>query len=416
MFYTAGIWLIYAGVVLRVLERYAGLPQLDLVVLLFALYGLLLLLEPWIVERKALRSAFRNPLSSLKLRFYADRSGELAQIRSWLAVLYLVVQTGLVVAMFSIPPHVDFFAGLFVPLSLQAVLLLGPRPGFLWIAIYPLAMFVPLTANEKGWPFALIMSLFAGGLFFLFGSYAHQVQKAVKARDQNHRLLRELQAANRQLAGHAVQLEELAAEQERNRLARDLHDSVTQTVFSMTLTVQSARLLLAKDPGRAEAQLRRLEELASSAMGEIQVLVSQLRPQSAEQEGLAEALRRLAAERQARDGLHVDVEVDGEQVLPHAVATGLYRIAQEALANVVKHSGTLEAIVRLMLDGQRPCLEIEDLGRGFDPQATLGESGHLGLAGMAEQAREIGLSLVIDSRLDRGTRICVKKDNSRRRG
>ena len=396
MYYTIGIWLIYAGVVLRVFVRYAGLPQRGLVMLLFALYGLLLLIEPFL----------RNRVSGKKPGFS----------RRWPAALYLLVQTGLVVALFSIPPHVDFFAGLFVPLSLQAVLFFGRRLGFLCIAIYPVAMFIPLTTNAKGWPFALIMSLFAGGLFFLFGSYAHQVQKAERARDQNQRLLGELQVANRQLEGYAAQVEDLAAEQERNRLARDLHDSVTQTVFSMNLTVQSARLLLVKDPGRAEAQLRRLEELASSAMAEIQALVSQLHPVPAAHEDLAPALQQLAAERQVRDGLQVTLKVDGEQALPEAVAAGLYRIAQEALVNVAKHSGTLEAIVRLRLDGRRAWLEIEDHGLGFDPQAAAGQRGHLGLAGMAEQAREIGWNLAIDSRSGFGTRIRVEENRVGGRG
>jgi signal transduction histidine kinase len=399
MYYTAGIWLIYAGVVLRVFVRYAGLPQRGLVMLLFALYGLLLLVEP-VLRRWAFQKSGPD----------GDPGGELAPNRRWLAALYLLVQTGLVVALFSIPPHVDFFAGLFVPLSLQAVLFFGRRLGFLCIAIFPLIMFGSMTASARGWPFALIMSLFAGGLFFLFGSYAQQVQKAEGARRRNQRLLGELQVANRQLRGYAAQIEDLAAEQERNRLARELHDSVTQTVFSMNLTVQSARLLLAKDPARVEAQLRRLEELASSAMAEIQVLVSQLRRLPAAEEGLTAALRRLAAERQARDGLQVALEIAGERALPEAVAAGLFGIIQEALANVVKHSGTLEATVRLKLNGDLARLEVEDPGLGFAPQAALDRRGHLGLAGMAEQAREIGWNLSIESRPGLGT--CIRADEN----
>jgi signal transduction histidine kinase len=395
MYYTAGIWLIYAGVVLRVWVRYAGLPQRGLVMLLFALYGLLLLLEPF-----------------LRTRVSSDKSG----LWRWLAALYLLVQAGLVVALFSVPPHADLFAGLFVPLSLQAVLFFGRRLGFVCIAIFPVAMFVSLIAGARGWPFSLIMSLFAAGLFFLFGSYAHQVQKAERARGQNQRLLGELQVANDQLEGYAAQVEELAAEQERNRLARELHDSVTQTVFSMNLTVQSARLLLARDPGQAAGQLARLEELAASAMGEIQTLVSQLRPTSMAEGGLPAALRRLAAERQVRDGLQVALYVDGARALPEAVAAGLYRIAHEALANVVKHSGTREATVRLKLGGDLACLEIEDYGLGFDPQGALGQRGHLGLAGMAEQAREIGWNLAVESRPGVGTRILVEENLAGRQG
>ena len=114
-------------------------------------------------------------------------------------------------------------------------------------------------------------------------------------------------------------------------------------------------------------------------------------------------------QQQARDGLQVALDVDGEQALPETVAAGLYSIAQEALANVVKHSGTLEATVRLKLGGDRAYLEIEDHGLGFDPQAALGQLGHLGLAGMAEQAREIGWNLAVDSRPGLGTRIRVEE-------
>ena len=389
MYYTAGSWLIYASVALRILVRYVGLPQRGLVALLLALYGLFLLVEPF----------FRNQASSAKPGFF----------RRWPAALYILVQVGVVVALFSIPPHVDFFAGLFIPLSLQAVLFFGRRLGFLCIAIVPLAMFVPLTANEKGWPFALIMSIFAGGLCFLFGSYAQQVQEAERARRQNQHLLGELQVANQQLQGYAAQVESLAAEQERSRLARELHDSVTQTVFSMNLTVQSARLLLEKDAGRVAGMLVRLEELAASAMGEIQTLISQLRPTSAVEEGLPAALRQLAVERQLRDGLQVALEMNGERALPEAVASGLYRIVQEALTNVAKHSGTREATLRLNLVSDLACLEIEDHGLGFSPQAGLGQRGHLGLDGMAERAREIGWNLSIDSRPGLGTRIRVEE-------
>jgi signal transduction histidine kinase len=389
MYYTVGIWLIYAGVVLRILVRYAGLPQRGLVMLLLALFGLLLLVEPF----------FRN-------RAYEGKAGRSPR---WPAALYLLVQTGLVVALFSIPPHVDFFAGLFIPLSLQAVLFFGRRVGFLCIALFPLAMFLSLTAGEGYWLFALIMSVFAGGLCFLFGSYAHQVQKADRARRHNQLLLGELQVANQQLQDYASQVEGLAAEQERGRLARELHDSVTQTVFSMNLTVQSARLLLAQDPGRAAGQLLRLEELATSAMAEIQTLVSRLRPATVTREGLPAALHQLAAERQVRDGLKVAVDVDDSLALAGAVGAALYRIAQEALTNVSKHSGTREAILSLRLDGGLAYLAIEDQGLGFDPRAGYGKHGHLGLAGMAERAREIGWVLSIDSRPGLGTRIRVQE-------
>jgi signal transduction histidine kinase len=206
-------------------------------------------------------------------------------------------------------------------------------------------------------------------------------------------------------------VEDLGVAQERNRLARDLHDSVTQTVFSMNLTAQAARLLLEKDPGRVEEQLARLQELDQSAMGEIQVLLAELKPRAVLEGGLAAALARLAAERQQRDGLRVRLETAAPRDLPERVALGLYRIAQEALNNAVKHSGAVEVILRLNLEARPAYLEVEDCGSGFEldaASAAAQQKGHIGLAGMVERAREIGWQLEIASRPGSGTRVRVE--------
>ena len=250
------------------------------------------------------------------------------------------------------------------------------------------------------------------GVCFLFGGYAAQVLKAEAAHHQNQQTFNELQVAHRQLQGYADQVENLAVEHERNRLARDLHDSVTQTVFSMNLAAQSSRLLFDKDPLRASGQLLRLEELSANALREIQSLVSQLKPRSIMEEGLSNALRRLAEEQEARDGLQVSVEIQGEKTMSEVEMLGLYSIAHEALINVIKHSGALEASVRLSLDKDRSCLEIEDRGVGFEPGAASSQRGHLGLAGMAERAHEIGWSLSVESEKGRGTRILVTQDQT----
>jgi signal transduction histidine kinase len=174
----------------------------------------------------------------------------------------------------------------------------------------------------------------------------------------------------------------------------------------MNLAAQSAHLLLDKQPIRVGGQLLRIEELAASALQEIQSLVSQLRPRSIVEEGLPTALRRLAAEK-TRDGLHVSLEIQEMGTLPEAVATGLYSIAHEALVNVSKHGGTCEATIRLSMGMGQSYLEVEDHGRGFDPEAALKRRGHLGLDGMYERAREIGWNLSVQSRPGQGTRILV---------
>lgn len=399
-----GVYLIYAAVVLRGVVRLPEMRHPELVVALLALYGLLLLVETWMIETKPLRfAAAADPGSTPKVEGLALRP-------RWLPFAYLLLQSSLVIGLLLNRPVQDFYALLFMALSLQAVLLLGTRAGFLYITSLTLAMAGPLAASQEGWFFGLVMVLEYGGLCFLVGGYAHQIGQAQTARGHNQRMLGELQVTHRQLKGYAAQMEDLAAEQERSRLARELHDSVTQTVFSMNLTVQSARLLLQRDPRRAAGQLERLEELAASAMREIQALISQLRPRSVAEAGLPVALRQLAAERLARDGLEVTVDISGERGPPEAVAAGLYRIAQEALTNVAKHAGTQQATVRLNLPPGASFLEIEDRGLGFDPQLAMSQRGHLGLAGMAERARELGWSLSIESEPGRGTRVRVEEN------
>jgi signal transduction histidine kinase len=234
------------------------------------------------------------------------------------------------------------------------------------------------------------------------------ISRTDAARRENERLIGDLQAAQRELQDYAAQAEAFAASQARRRMARELHDSAAQTIFGMNLAAQTAAVLLQRDPRRVPEQLDRLQELARSAMREIQALADQLRPRDLAEGGLPQALRRLAAERRARDGLAVQVEVSGERELPAAVAEGLLRIVQEALSNVAKHARTTEALVRLELT--RPArLLIADRGAGFDPATALAQSGHVGLAGMAERSRELGWRLTCDSTPGAGTRIIVEE-------
>jgi signal transduction histidine kinase len=385
---TVGVFLIHAGVTLRCLIRLPRMQHPGWVIALLALNAALLILEAWLSRRRASHPD-ETPAFDVDLR-----------------PVYLLLQAAIITGLQLNHPTQDFFALLFIPISLSAVLFYGKR-GFLWIAAFSLALAVPLITSNSGWRFGMVMALNYGGLCFLFGGYAYQERKAEAARGETQRMVGELQVAHRQLREHASQKEELAAEQERNRLARELHDSVTQTVFSMNLTVQAARLLLEKDKSRAAGQLERLEELAASALREIQALVSSLRPAPAVAEDLPAALHRLAAERRSRDGLQVTLEVAGDRKLAESVAAGLYLIAQEALTNVTKHAGVNQATVRLRLVEGVAFLEVEDHGRGFPPQASARERGHLGLAGMAERARELGWGLTIESQPGRGTRIRV---------
>ncbi|MGW8251682.1 MAG: sensor histidine kinase, partial [Anaerolineales bacterium] len=250
----------------------------------------------------------------------------------------------------------------------------------------------------------------------LVGSYANLIHRAELERLANQDLLVEVQEAYRKLQDYAVQVEEQAILAERSRMARELHDSVTQTIFSMNLTVQSARMLWAKDRARAVEQLDRLQELARSAISEVQMLVSKLSPQELADGSLIEVVELAAAEavpsqgeRQQRDGMQIELEVSGDRELPKTTIIALYRIVQEALNNIIKHADTSQAAVRISLESQPAYLEIEDRGTGFEPENAARDLNHIGLAGMSDRAREIGWRLEIISQLESGTCIRVEE-------
>lgn len=198
---------------------------------------------------------------------------------------------------------------------------------------------------------------------------------------------------------------ELAASQERAHLARELHDSVTQALFSMTLTTRSVELLLERDTAAAAQKLTELRELERDALAEMRGLIFELRPGSLEQDGLVQALRTHAAAVQGRTGLSVLVEAEPIDRLPLEVEDALYRIAQEALHNVVKHASATSACIRLSAEDGSVRMTVDDDGSGF-VEADV-PRGHLGLAGMRSRAEQLGGRLLVSSRRGEGTVIEV---------
>lgn len=226
--------------------------------------------------------------------------------------------------------------------------------------------------------------------------------------------LKELQEAHGQLQEYAAQAEELAAVQERNRLARELHDSVTQTIFSMTLTAEAARILLERDPSQAASHLSLLQELAQSALSEMRALIQQLRPTLIEEGGLAVALHQHLAALERREGLKAALQVEGEGQLPRDQEEGLFRIVQEALNNVVKHAHTDTAAVRLQLENGQVSLLIEDQGAGFDPSRSGPAREGFGLTSMRERVEMLGGTLEVRSSPGKGTQVLVQVPKTKR--
>ena len=195
---------------------------------------------------------------------------------------------------------------------------------------------------------------------------------------------------------------------ERQRLARDLHDSVTQSLYSVTLHAQAAtRLLAANDLSTVAHYLHELQDIAQEALDEMRLLIFELRPPVLDQGGLAAALRARLDTVEARAHLETQLIVDGSGALPKPVEQGLYRIAQEALNNALKHAHAQHVVVRFQQTPAAVVLEISDDGSGFDP-AQARATGGLGLRGIAERAVQLGGQLSVQSTPGRGTHLRVE--------
>jgi signal transduction histidine kinase len=199
---------------------------------------------------------------------------------------------------------------------------------------------------------------------------------------------------------------EAAILEERQRLARELHDSVTQALYGVSLYAEAAgRALADGDVAPAADSLREIRETTQEALGEMRLLLFELRPPLLEAEGLAAALRSRLQAVEARAGLATDFQRQGEARLPAETEQALYRLAQEALNNVLKHAHAQHVTVRLDVSINSARLEIADDGIGFEPDLQGG--GGFGLRGMRERTERLGATLRLESAPGAGTRIQV---------
>ena len=209
---------------------------------------------------------------------------------------------------------------------------------------------------------------------------------------------------NAQLHGRA---EQLAIVEERQRLARELHDSVTQALYSVNLYAGATQMALAS--GKIEVAAENLQELrhmAREALLDMRMLIFELHPPILKHEGLAGALQARLEAVEARSGLQTEFQIEGEERVPLSVEEDLYRIAQESLANAVRHARAQRVTIRLYTDSDRLYMEVQDDGTGFD-LATAERSGGLGLRSIRERVRRINGELKIESVLGKGTTLRV---------
>ncbi|MGB7876629.1 MAG: histidine kinase, partial [Anaerolineales bacterium] len=198
-----------------------------------------------------------------------------------------------------------------------------------------------------------------------------------------------------------------ATVEERQRLARELHDAVTQTLFSSSLIADVLPRIWERNPEEGRRRLEELRQLTRGALAEMRTLLMELRPSALVEVELGDLLRQLSEAFTGRSRIPVQLDVDREIQIPPNVKVGLYRIAQEALNNVFKHANASK--VTLVLRSQPEGVEelsVEDNGRGFDMSVV--SSDHLGLSIMNERSKEIGVDLTVDSQIGVGTKVITR--------
>jgi signal transduction histidine kinase len=199
--------------------------------------------------------------------------------------------------------------------------------------------------------------------------------------------------------------QELAALEERTRLARELHDSVSQALYGIGLGAKTAKALLDRDPTQLRGPVEYILSLAEAGLAEMRALIFELRPESLENEGLITALSKQSASVQARHNIDVVLELTEEPQMPLDQKESLYRVAREAIHNIVKHAAATQITLRLCRVADMLMLEVRDNGRGFDTGRDF--PGHLGLHSMRERVIALGGTFDLVSAPGAGTQVRV---------
>jgi signal transduction histidine kinase len=206
-----------------------------------------------------------------------------------------------------------------------------------------------------------------------------------------------------------AQIERTAVAAERSRIARDLHDAVTQTLFSASMIAEVLPIIWQRSEEEGRRRLEELRELTRGALAEMRTLLLELRPAKLVEVDLADLLRQLAEATAGRARVPVTVQVEGEAEVPADVKVALYRVAQEALNNVAKHAQAQRVLIQLQRTPNLIALTIRDDGCGFVFERIAPE--HLGLGIMRERAEAIGASLSVRSAPGQGTTVKIWREN-----
>lgn len=301
--------------------------------------------------------------------------------------LYLTTQTLLVIAILAINPITSLYSILFFVLSAITMLILPRRQGLTWIGIYSfisLAFFI--QGNGLGDGILLSLPYIAGYTFF--AAFAYLLKQSEEERARSMALYTELQEAHQQLRQYAERVEELAIAEERNRLAREMHDTIGHRLTVVSVQLQAAGKLLERDTEKAKQAIDTAYKQVGIALDELRSAVAALRQPLNTDQPVDTIIKDMSASFQNATGITVHTNINANvQSLPPAYRMAVTRVMQEALTNIQKHAQAQHAWITLTANQDRLHLTIEDDGNGFpDPIPRSG----FGLIGIRERASHAG--------------------------
>ena len=307
--------------------------------------------------------------------------------------VYFAIQTFILTLVLSLgSSSTDAFNFLFIILAIHTAHVLPGKNTAIWITIYYVIVgTIVLITRGTGGVYATLFYLVT---YILCGFFGAVLQQAEKARDRNQQLVDELQTTHQKL-------QELAVLEERNRLARDLHDSVKQQVFAISMQLSAARTSMSQSD-KAYEPVRQAERLAQQAGAELSTLIRELRPPGLERKTLSTAIQEHVDEWSRQNKIEAEVHLDKNVSVDLQVELALFRVLQEALANVIRHSRASKVAVSLTSENDAVKLEIEDNGIGFDAAEIV---KGVGLDSMQERLAAMSGALEVSSQEAKGTHI-----------
>lgn len=322
----------------------------------------------------------------------------------WKTHLYLAAHGGLVAALMFLQPGWTMYPVLYMTPITLAILRLPLRQGVAWIAAYTAATalsFAGISLAEG------LMALFLYGVLYAFvGAFAGVLARADAAHRESRALLDELRQAHDKLQEYAGRVEELAVMEERNRLAREMHDTLGHRLTVAAVQLEAAQRLCSADPERSKALVGTVREEVREALAELRSTVAALRTPVEADLQLRTSLKRLASHFEAATGLTVHLVVPDEiPTVPNGCRLALYRAAQEALTNVQRHAEAQQVWLVLGVSEDAITLLVGDDGRGV---TLSGEQAGFGLKGLRERAEQLGGEFHLEPRRGGGTQLSFR--------